>query len=141
MGMLVEARRDRQVEAFGIDISSYALQQVREDMKPFCRLGSLLDPLTDKYDFVVCIEVLEHLLPSQAERAITNICQASDDVLFLQPLTILKKLPIRMSVPLIIGPACLPGKIFLGIRNTMPHFLLLGPFVSENQKSRFIGLF
>src|ERR1700675_4264980 len=39
MGFLVEALRDRGVDAFGIDISEYAISQVRSDIKPYCRQG------------------------------------------------------------------------------------------------------
>jgi hypothetical protein len=81
-GFLVEALRDRGVDAFGLDVSSYAIQMVREDVKPYCQLGSILEPLPFKYDLIVCIEVLEHLQPAQCDRAIANLCQASDDILF-----------------------------------------------------------
>jgi len=82
MGMLVEALRDRGVEAFGIDISEYALSRVREDVRPYCRYASILDALPQKYDLIVCIEVLEHLSAVDAGRAIANLCKYSDDILF-----------------------------------------------------------
>jgi len=82
MGFLVEALRERGVEAIGIDISEYALGRVRDDLKPFCRLGSVSDPLPQRYDLIVCIEVLEHLPKLEAEKAITNFCASSDDILF-----------------------------------------------------------
>lgn len=82
MGFLVEALRERGVEAFGIDISEYAIGQVRADLRPYCRLGSVSDPLPQRYDLVVCIEVLEHLPKLEAEKAIENFCAASDDILF-----------------------------------------------------------
>lgn len=82
MGFLVEALRDRGVEAFGCDISEYAISLVREDVRPFCWLGSVLEPPPRRYDLIVCIEVLEHLPPADAPVAIANFCQSSDDVLF-----------------------------------------------------------
>lgn len=82
MGFLVEALRDRGVEAFGIDISEYAIGRVRDDLRPYCRLGSVTDPLPRPYDLVICIEVLEHLHRLEAEKAIKNFCAASDDILF-----------------------------------------------------------
>ena len=81
-GFLVESLRDRAVEAYGLDISEYAIQQAREDIKPFCRVGSVLEPLPRTYDLIVCIEVLEHLTPQQCDQAIGYFCQASDDILF-----------------------------------------------------------
>ena len=82
MGFLVEALRDRGVEAFGCDISEYALGQVREDIRPFCWQASVLEPLPRRYDLIVCIEVLEHLAPADAPKAVVNFCQHADDVLF-----------------------------------------------------------
>lgn len=82
MGFLVERLRERGVEAFGIDISDYALSQVRPDLKPYVRVGSLADPLSQRYDLVVCIEVLEHLQPQEGERAVHSLCDAADDILF-----------------------------------------------------------
>src|SRR5581483_4975462 len=82
MGFLVEALRDRGVEAAGVDISEYAIGKVREDVRCHCWIGSLTDPLPQRYDLIVCIEVLEHLSPHEAERAIENFCKNTDDVLF-----------------------------------------------------------
>lgn len=82
MGFLVEALRDRGVEAFGLDVSDYALSQVRDDIKPYCRLGSIIEPLPRRYDLVVCIEVLEHLSPREAVIAVANITSHADDVIF-----------------------------------------------------------
>jgi hypothetical protein len=82
MGFLVEALRDRGVDASGLDISPYAIERVREDIRPHCRLASVLDPLPQRYDLIVCIEVLEHLSPREAKRAVANLCAHTDDVLF-----------------------------------------------------------
>lgn len=82
MGFLVEALRDRGVEAEGVDLSAYAISQVREDMRVYCRVGSLLEPPSRRYDLVVCIEVLEHIPATDAERAVANLCAAADDILF-----------------------------------------------------------
>ena len=39
-GFLVEALRDRGVEAFGIDISEFAISEVRPDIQRYCRVAS-----------------------------------------------------------------------------------------------------
>lgn len=86
MGYLVAALRDRGVEAYGIDISDYAISKVREDVKPYCVVGSLTEPLPDSlpqaYDLVVSIEVLEHLYPQEGARAIENLCALTDTIVF-----------------------------------------------------------
>jgi SAM-dependent methyltransferase len=81
-GFLVEALRERGIEAYGIDVSSYAIAQVAEGVAPFCRVASITEALDASYDLVVCIEVLEHLSPEQSEAALDRICAATDDVLF-----------------------------------------------------------
>ncbi len=82
MGFLVEALRQRGAEAFGVDISEYAIQNVHPDIQPHCWVGSVTDPFPRKYDLIVCIEVLEHLPPREAEQAVENLCRHSDDILF-----------------------------------------------------------
>lgn len=82
MGFLVEALRERGVEAYGIDISEYAIANVREDIRPFCEVGSILDPLPQNYNLIVSIEVLEHLRRPESEQALINLCRSSDDILF-----------------------------------------------------------
>ena len=86
MGYLVAALRDRGVEAYGIDISKYAISKVREDIRPYCVVGSITESLPkelpQKYDLVVTIEVLEHLHAEEGEKAIQNLCTLSDTILF-----------------------------------------------------------
>lgn len=77
-GFLVRALRERGVEAYGVDISPYAIAQVPEEVKPYCWEGSLLDPLPDRYDLVVCVEVIEHLTPADGAAALANLCAATD---------------------------------------------------------------
>ncbi len=82
MGMLVEALRDRGVDAHGIDISSWAIGQVPPGLRPFCRVGSITDEIEGHYDLITCTEVLEHLPPSLVEASVGNLCRHADMVLF-----------------------------------------------------------
>ena len=81
-GFLVEALRDRGVDAFGIDVSEYAIGEVRPDIRPYCRVASAVDPFDRTYDLIVCIEVLEHLSEEDGRSAIANMCRSTNDVLF-----------------------------------------------------------
>jgi hypothetical protein len=81
-GMLVEALRKQGVDAYGVDISEYAIAHVDESVQEFCWQGSLIEPLPQRYDLVTCIEVLEHMPRGEAEVAIDNLCDASDRILF-----------------------------------------------------------
>lgn len=91
-GLLVEALWDRGVEAYGVDISSYAIAQARRDIRPYCTVASLAAPLDGRFDLVVCIEVLEHLEPADAEAALANLCAAADTILF-------SSTPVDLSEP------------------------------------------
>jgi SAM-dependent methyltransferase len=82
MGFLVEALRKRDVEAWGIDVSEYAISKVDESVREHCSVASLTEPLTRRYDLITCIEVLEHIPPSEGDRAIANLCGATDNLIF-----------------------------------------------------------
>jgi len=83
-GFLVESLRDRNVAAYGFDISEVAISEVREDIKPYCWIGSVDDPIMyeKKYDLIVCIETLEHVSEKMARQAIELMCKHADTVLF-----------------------------------------------------------
>jgi GT2 family glycosyltransferase len=82
LGFLVETLRERGVRASGVDISEFAIASVHPSIQPFCWVGSLADPLPQRYDLVVTIEVLEHISAADGERAIANLCLYTDDILF-----------------------------------------------------------
>ena len=82
LGFLVEAFWDRGVEAWGFDVSPYAIGQVRRDMQPYCRVASAVDPIEGAYDLITCIEVLEHLPEAEASQAARNITHATSTLLF-----------------------------------------------------------
>lgn len=81
-GFLVEALRDRGVEAWGSDISEYAIGEVRPDLRAFCSVASATEPISGRYDLVTCIEVLEHLSEADGKAAIRNMGAVTDVVLF-----------------------------------------------------------
>ena len=82
MGILVEALRERGVDAYGIDLSAYAIEQVHDSTKAFCRLGSIAEDFEGDYSLIVSIEVVEHMPAREAEAAIANMCAHTTDVLF-----------------------------------------------------------
>lgn len=81
-GFLVESFRKRGVEASGIDISEYAIENVHPDIKEYCLVRSIIEPLENKYDLITCIEVLEHMSKKDAEIAIENMCSHAEAVIF-----------------------------------------------------------
>ncbi len=86
MGYLVEALRKRGVQAYGFDISEYAISHVAEEVKPYCFVHSITEELPDDlpttFDLVTTIEVLEHLHPENGSKAINNLCKHSDTIVF-----------------------------------------------------------
>ena len=81
-GMLVEALRSRGMDASGIDVSEWAIAQVPEPIRPYCRIGSITEDLGDRYDLITCVEVVEHLPRSMASAAVANLCRHADSILF-----------------------------------------------------------
>ena len=82
IGFLVEALRERGVNAIGIDISEYAISQVPENIAEHCSVATIVDEIVGQYDIVFCIEVLEHLPAAGAGEAIANLCRHGDAVFF-----------------------------------------------------------
>lgn len=82
MGLLVQALRRRGVDAWGVDISEYAINAVPQNTKPFCKVGSITDPPGRDFDLIVSIEVLEHLSAEVSALALSNLSQHCDEFLF-----------------------------------------------------------
>jgi len=82
IGFMVEALWDRGVETHGRDISSFAIGEVRPDVRPYCSVGSVTEPVDGTYDLVLCIEVLEHVSEDDGIAAIKHLTSASDQILF-----------------------------------------------------------
>ncbi len=83
-GMLVEALLERGVDAYGFDISEYAVAQMPVNSAAHVKVGSILDSdvMDRHFDVVICIEVVEHLQPGEADAAIRNLCAWGDVVVF-----------------------------------------------------------
>lgn len=81
MGFLVEAMHERGVDAWGVDISEYAISKVDESVADRCKVASLTEPFDRRYDLIACIEVLEHIPAEQTSAAIANLCAATDRLL------------------------------------------------------------
>lgn len=81
MGFLVEELSRRGVDAWGVDVSEYAIGQVHESVRERCSVASLTEPLPRRYDLIACIEVLEHVPAAETDKAIANLCKATDRLL------------------------------------------------------------
>jgi SAM-dependent methyltransferase len=81
LGMLVEGLRHQGIDAYGVDVSEYAIDHVDPSIREFVWRSSLTEPLSRRYDLVVCVEVIEHLPADEAEAAIDNLCASADRIL------------------------------------------------------------
>ena len=74
-GYIVKRLRDKGIDAWGIDISQYALSRAPEEAKPYLKHGSADNlPWPDKYfDMVVTFGVLEHLASEILPKAVSEI--------------------------------------------------------------------
>jgi 2-polyprenyl-3-methyl-5-hydroxy-6-metoxy-1,4-benzoquinol methylase len=81
IGLLVEALRDRGVEAEGIDFSEFAVNHSREDIRRHLTVGSITEPLAKRYDIITCFEVLEHMPRQDADQAIANLSSFTDEII------------------------------------------------------------
>jgi SAM-dependent methyltransferase len=82
MGFLVEALHERGVDAWGVDISEYAISKAHESVRDRCSVASLTEPLPRRYDLITCIEVIEHVPPEETDKVVANLCEATDRLLF-----------------------------------------------------------
>ncbi len=84
-GYLVSALRERGVEAYGIDISEYAISNVPEEHKEFVNAQSAADDLPahfpKRYDMVISIEMIEHIYEEVALDVIAKMCEYSDTII------------------------------------------------------------
>ena len=81
-GFLAEMLWDRGVETRGRDISEQAMAEMRPDVRCWCELGSITDPIDGQYDLALCVNVLEYMTKKDALAAIHNITNNAPRVLF-----------------------------------------------------------
>lgn len=81
-GLWVQALRERDVEAYGIDVSEHAIETADPEVRPYLRVQEATKPFDERYDLIICSEVIEHMAPADAQLAIDNMCAAADRILF-----------------------------------------------------------
>lgn len=81
-GLLVQALREKGVDARGFDISEHAIKSAHADVREHLWVASATDPIEGHYDLVSMIEMIEHMAPQDAQRAIDQATAVTDRVLF-----------------------------------------------------------
>lgn len=66
-GYLVKAFRQLDINAYGVDISNYAIKNCDPEVKDFCKLitNKNFFPFKTKFNYVITKDVLEHLTETQ----------------------------------------------------------------------------
>jgi GT2 family glycosyltransferase/glycosyltransferase involved in cell wall biosynthesis len=82
IGNWVEILRKLDVEAWGLALEEPLLEGLPETVGPYCRSGSISEPFAGHYDMVLCLDGLSSLTLAQAEKAVQNISQHGDAVVF-----------------------------------------------------------
>lgn len=84
-GHLVRSFLRRGVDAYGVDVSGYAVDRANADPVLSGRVRIIdvsASPLFGWYDLVTCIEVLEHIKEERALFAIANMCAITNNIYF-----------------------------------------------------------
>lgn len=85
-GDLVAALRNIGVEAYGIDISEYAIGKADEAIKPYIFKGNFVDGLPlnfpKQYDCISVIDVAGDIADIDAQKFVKNLCAASPRIIF-----------------------------------------------------------
>ena len=79
MGYLVESLRELDIEAYGLDISRYAVENGAPAARPYLQVGNLLKklPVGDgEHELVIALETLEHLPPKVIPKALRELRRA-----------------------------------------------------------------
>ncbi len=78
-GVLVKHLRNMGVDAYGVEISNYALEMAPEEVKPFLKKGDITRlPFEDNsFDTVVTFDVLEHIERSKLKKAVKETIRVS----------------------------------------------------------------
>ncbi len=88
-GFYVRCLRREGFQAFGIDVSNYALSRSPEDIRPFLSLASAgsLSSFSDKeFDLTIAKDVLEHLAVDELQVTVEGLCRISKRLMVTVPI-------------------------------------------------------
>lgn len=90
LGYLVQALREVGVEAYGVDISRWAIDHADETVKPYLTRGDACDMhfyADGSFDLVIAENVLEHIPMPGLLRAISECCRVCSEIFLFDAVT------------------------------------------------------
>jgi cyclopropane fatty-acyl-phospholipid synthase-like methyltransferase len=96
-GYLVKAFRLLDVKAFGVDISSYAIENLDNKVKKFCKIinSNKINPFKINFEWTISKDVLEHLTTKQISDFLRTYYSTSKKMFHVIPLGDKKKFRIK----------------------------------------------
>jgi SAM-dependent methyltransferase len=87
-GYLVKAFRKLNINAYGVDVSEYAISNCDTEVKRYCKLLSkkCYFPFKRKFDFIISKDVLEHLTEAQIKFFLNNYKKKTNHMFHVVPL-------------------------------------------------------
>ena len=86
-GYMVKALRILDIDAYGYDVSKYAISKTDQDIKEYCKLSEKGDiPFDFKFDHLLSKDVFEHFEEKDLNLCLENLLEFSDKLFVIVPL-------------------------------------------------------
>jgi SAM-dependent methyltransferase len=85
-GFMVYALRLLGKQAWGVDVSDYAIKECHEKVRPYLNLIDSINDLSGKWDLVIAKDVLEHIEPEQLPSYLAKLKSIGKKILIIVPL-------------------------------------------------------
>jgi SAM-dependent methyltransferase len=85
-GFLVKAFRILDIDAYGCDISKYAIENSDKDVKKFCRIYKGKIPFDLEFHWTISKDVFEHLDENELDMCLNQIKNVSNNLFVVVPL-------------------------------------------------------
>lgn len=86
-GFLVKAFRILEIDAYGCDISQYALNHVDDEIKEYCKRNDKeIVPFDIHFDWIIAKDVLEHLTEEEIDSFLDEMRSKADNIFIIVPL-------------------------------------------------------
>ncbi len=85
-GFFVKALRILDIDAYGCDISNYAIRNLDTRVREYCRLIKKDIPFNHNFNWIIAKDVFEHLYENELEDTLKKISKVGDKLFVIIPL-------------------------------------------------------